>query len=160
MKLECLIFFLLTFWPHHVINLLFKWWINEDIFISSWLSLDVFIVAVGWQSTIKLRWHVLLLITANDTLPLWVTNVPITCGVYSPLALFSVVALMCSLLPLYTVCPKHIIKATCPSLAFLSFALTLQHVQTFHHLCSVSCWSNGVSYELLGQSWYVEMKLT
>lgn len=37
-------------------------------FISSWSSLDVFIVAVAWQSAIELRWHVVLLITANDTL--------------------------------------------------------------------------------------------
>lgn len=54
-------------------------------FISSWFSLDVLIVAVAWQSAVKLRWRVLLLITANDTLPLWVTNIPITCRVRSPL---------------------------------------------------------------------------
>lgn len=88
-------------------------------FISSWLSLDVFIVAVAWQSAIKLRWHVLLLITANDTRPLWVTNVPITYRVCSPLPLPSPLPLMFSLSHLlYTICaatntPERIPLPTC-----------------------------------------------
>lgn len=67
-------------------------------------------MAVAWQSAIKLRWHVVLLITANDTLPLWVTNVHITCRIRSPLPLSFHDALNQHLF--FTMCSSSNMRAT------------------------------------------------
>lgn len=79
-------------------------------FISSWLSLDVFIVAVAWQSAFKLRRHVV--------------HVCITCTVRSPLG----------------APPSHNALIFCQQHRKQPFLqLDLVSVQTCHSFCPVIC---------------------
>lgn len=81
----------------------------------------------------------MLLITANDTLPLWVTNVPITCGVRSPLPPFLPRCVHSPHLSYHNAWQqKHSESIHLPSSRALFY--NIHHLmQTFHNFYPVSC---------------------
>ena len=122
--------------PNCVKLALLKWQINRDISSAA----DVFIVAVAWQPAIELRWHVWLLITANDTLALWVMNVAITRGGHSPLPLPP--SLPPSLPPIMSslshVCTMCVVSYTVWKHPFHQIAYVIHNIQRWYRCFPIS----------------------
>lgn len=78
-------------------------------------------MAVAWQSAIKLRWRVLLLITANNTLPLRVYLCPLP----------SLPLMMCS--------RSHLFYSICSASNTLKASISLTHQLTYFIYFNVQC---------------------